>query len=102
MGNNMKRKLTKEEVLHVANLARIEVKDEEIKKYAYQLKQILNEIDRINKVKITNEDIMISPTSNVNIYNDDEIRDVLEIKQVIANAPKANGNYIEVPMVLNE
>ena len=44
--------LTKEDVLHVAHLARIELKDEEIEKYIYQLNQIKDEMDKLTLVEI--------------------------------------------------
>ena len=58
--------LTKEEVLHVANLARINVSEEDIEKYKVGLKQILNELNRINEVDAS-DNILISPTSNINV-----------------------------------
>lgn len=92
--------LTKEEVLHVAHLARIEVDDNEIEKYAHQLKQIMNEIDKINEVEINTSDILISPSLNHNVYRDDEpINEQVDIDK---NAPKTNGNYIEVERFIND
>ena len=43
----MKDKLTKEEVLHVADLARIKVSEDEIEKYQVELKQLLNDVEKI-------------------------------------------------------
>ena len=62
--------LTKEEVLHVAHLARIDVAEEDINKYKIQLKQILDEINRINELDVDG-DILISPTDNKNVYRED-------------------------------
>ena len=45
----MEDKLTKEEVMHVAKLARIEIDDDELAMYQVKLKQILNEIEKINE-----------------------------------------------------
>lgn len=98
----MMEKLTREQVLHVADLAKIHLTEEEIEKYGYQLKQILDEIGKINDVKINNDEFMISPTDNTNVYHFDEVKEMLEIEEVLKNAPKTNGNYIEVPLVLNE
>ena len=44
----MEEKLTREEVLHVAHLARIGLTEEEIKKFQVQLKTLLNEVEKIN------------------------------------------------------
>ena len=46
----MKNKLTKEEVLHVAELARIEVTKEELEKYQVELKKLLDDVEKINDV----------------------------------------------------
>ena len=91
--------LTKEEVLHVANLARINVSEEDIEKYKIQLKQILNEIERINEVN-ADDDILISPTSNKNVYREDIGID--ENIDVLKNAPKKSGNYIEIKRFVND
>lgn len=91
--------LTKEEVLHVAHLARINVTDDEIKKYQIGLKQILDELNRINEVNVS-DDILISPTENENIYREDIPVD--EDVDVLKNAPKKSGNYIEIKRFVND
>lgn len=92
--------LTKEEVLHVADLAKIEVDENDIIKYKVELKQIMNQIDLINKVNIDEEEILISPSNNKNIYREDVF--VNEDIDILKNAPKSNGNYIEIKRFLNE
>ena len=92
--------LTKEEVLHVADLAKIEVDEKDIIKYKVELKQIMNQIDLINKVNINEEGILISPSENKNIYREDVF--VNEDVDILKNAPKSNGNYIEIKRFLNE
>ena len=92
--------LTKEEVLHVADLAKIEVDEKDIIKYKVELKQIINQIDLINKVNIDEEGILISPSNNKNIYREDVF--VNEDVDILKNAPKSNGNYIEIKRFLNE
>ena len=57
----MKDKLTKEEVLHVAHLARIKVDDDEIEKYQVELKQLLDDVDKIKEVEGYDEERMIAP-----------------------------------------
>ena len=92
--------LTREEVLHVADLARINIEEDEIDKYQKQLNDILNEMQRINEVDIKNEEILISPTLNKNVYREDiGITDNIDISK---NAPKTNGNYIEIRRIVND
>ena len=60
----MEDKLTKEEVLHVAELARIAVTEEEIEKYQVELKKLLNDVEKVNDVKGYDDEILIAPWSN--------------------------------------
>ena len=91
--------LTREEVLHVAHLARIDVTEEDINKYKIQLKQILDEINRINELDVDG-DILISPTDNKNVYREDV--GINEDVDVLRNAPKKSGNYIEIKRFVND
>jgi len=94
--------LTKEDVLHVADLARLEVKEEDIPYLQTQLKQLLNEIEKINQLDEMEEEIMISPSENRNRIREDVIEPSLPIQDVLKNAPHANGSYIEVVGALHD
>ena len=91
--------LTKEEVLHVAHLARINVNDEDVEKYKVQLKQILNEMEKINEVD-ADGDILVSPSDNKNEYREDI--GINSDEDILSNAPKKNGNYIEIKRFVND
>lgn len=91
--------LTREEVLHVAHLARINVSDEDVEKYKVQLKQILNEMEKINEVDVDG-DILISPSNNKNEYREDV--GINSDVDILSNAPKKNGNYIEIKRFVND
>ena len=91
--------LTREEVLHVAHLSRIGVNEKDIDKYKVQLKQIMNEIERINELDVDG-DILISPTDNKNVYREDI--GIQENVDVLRNATKKSGNYIEIKRFVND
>lgn len=94
-------KLDKKAVMHVANLARLSVSDDEVDKYGVQLSDILTEIDKINKVDIdSNKDILIAPTANTNCFNNDVVGDMLSKEEAFRNANKTNEEYIIVPKVI--
>ena len=61
--------LTKEEVDHVANLARIKVNEDEYELYAKQLYDILTDIDKVNEVEVNDEEMMISAVDIKNRYS---------------------------------
>ena len=98
----MEKKLTKEEVLHVAELARIAVTDEEIEKYQVELKQLLNDVEKINEVKGYDDEILIAPWSDNTELREDIEGEMLDPKEVLENAPRHSGNYIGVPVVIGE
>ena len=95
-------KLTREEVLHVARLARIELSEKEIEKYQVELKQLLDDVEKINDVKGFDDDILIAPWRGETHLREDVDGEMLNPKRVVENAPKHSGNYIEVPVVITE
>ena len=95
-------RLTKEEVLHVAHLARIDVTDEEIEVYRYQLKELINEVEKINNVEISGSDMLITPVKHTVRLRDDENKNKILFDDVKKNASRVDGNFVEVPVMINE
>lgn len=98
----MEEKLSKEEVLHVADLARISLSEEEIEKYRVELKKLLSDVEKINEVEGYDEDTLIACWEENTKLRSDEAGDMLNPKEVIENAPRHSGNYIEVPVVISD
>lgn len=94
-------KLTREEVLHVADLARIKLTEEEIEKYQVELKKLLNDVEKINEVKGYDEEILISCWEENTKLRKDEKGEMLNPKEVLENVPRHSGNYIAVPVVIS-
>ena len=97
----MENKLTKEEVLHVAHLARIGLKEEEIEEYQVSLKKMIDEIDKIKDLNDFDDDMMISPCNNIIDLNKREEIQVAN-NELLKNVPNKKGNFIEVPVIINE
>lgn len=95
-------KLSKEEVLHVAELARIAISEIELEKYQIQLKQIMDSVDKIKEVEVNDEKMLIANWSEPTKLREDVAGEMLNPKEVIGNAPRHSGNYIEVPVVIGE
>ena len=95
-------RLSKEEVMHVANLARIKITEEEIEKFQVDFNSLLNEVEKINEVVGYDEEILIANWHGNTRLREDEPGTMLEPKEVLKNAPKHSGNYIEVPVVISE
>ena len=96
------KKLSREEVLHVAHLARINLEEYEIERYAEDLGKLLEDIDKIKDIKGYDDEMMISPVEYNTELRPDKEGKMLDYKEAIKNAPHATGNFVEVPVMLNE
>ena len=94
--------LTREEVLHVARLARIKLTEEEIEKYSHQLKTLMDDVDKIKEVKLNSEERVITPTEEVTVCRKDVAGEMLDPEEIMINVPESNGNFVEVPVMIDE
>ena len=94
--------LTREEVLHVARLARIELTEEEIEKYRYQLKTLMDDVDKIKDVELKTEERLITPSTENSSLREDVAGDMLDPEEIMKNVPVSNGNFVEVPVMIDE
>ena len=95
-------KLSMDEVRHVAELAKLELSDEEINQYAVQLSAILNYAEQIQGVDTSS----VPPTPYVlpvyNVMRDDSLGVCLPNKAAVANAADAKDGYFRVRAVFEE
>ena len=94
--------LTREEVLHVARLARLGLTDEDVVKFQGQLSQILDHFEVLKQ--IPTEDV--EPTTHTlplqGVAAADEVRPSLRQDEAVANAPLQQDGYLRVRAVLEE
>lgn len=95
-------KLSREQVLHVAHLARINLEEEEIERYQEDLGKLFEDIDKIKDIKGYDNEMMISPVEYNTELRPDKEGKMLDYKKATSNAPHATGNFVEVPVMLNE
>ena len=95
-------KLTKEEVLHVARLARIQVSEEEIENYQITLKQLLDDVDKIKELDQLDHEMLITPSDEESILREDEVGEMVPFSEFKENVPHSVGNFVEVPVMINE
>jgi aspartyl-tRNA(Asn)/glutamyl-tRNA(Gln) amidotransferase subunit C len=93
-------KITKEEILHVAHLARLELDDAAIEKYAVQIGEVLAYVDMLKRVDTEG----VRPTSHAisltNAFREDEPREHLAVDKALANAPERDEDSFIVPKVV--
>ena len=93
-------KITNELVDYIANLARIELAEDDRKLFRGQLESILDYIDKLNELDTTGVEPMIHTLSISNVLRTDEVRPSLPVAAAIANAPDRTESSYKVPAVL--
>jgi aspartyl-tRNA(Asn)/glutamyl-tRNA(Gln) amidotransferase subunit C len=93
-------KITKEEVLHVANLARLEIDEASIEKFAEQIGTILDYVDQLGHVDTGDIKPMSHALALTNAFREDTQTDHLEPETSLANAPEKEDGCFVVPKVV--
>lgn len=93
--------LSKEEVLKVAKLARIELSDSEVEKFQAQLSDILTYVDQLQTINTDGVESTAQVTGLENVGRNDEIKDCPsdEREAALSQAPERTGNLIKVKSV---
>jgi len=93
----MEQRISKEEVEHVARLARLHLTTEEIEKYTEQLGEVLNYVDRLPEVPVTNNKSPVTARSE--LREDRVVSSEASTQELLANTPQKEGTSIKVPAV---
>ena len=93
-------KLSKEQVLHIARLAKLGLTQDEVEKMSEQLSNILENFEILNKVDTDGVPPTAQPNALTNVLKDDVVKPSLPQDEVLANAPQRDGDYIRVKVVL--
>ncbi|MFH1612230.1 MAG: Asp-tRNA(Asn)/Glu-tRNA(Gln) amidotransferase subunit GatC [bacterium] len=92
--------ISKEQVVHIAKLARLKLTLQEIEEFSKQLSDILLYMEKLNELNTEN----IKPLSHIlpiqNVVREDEEKESLAIEDVLKNAPDKENNFIKVPKIL--
>lgn len=94
--------ISRDEVAHLARLARLALTDAELDGYAVQLDAILTHVSTIQAVDVTDVAPTGNPLPDVNVTRPDKIRMGLSQQQALAAAPKARDNRFVVPQILGD
>lgn len=94
-------KVSKEEILHIANLAHLNIEDNEIDSYILNLQDILNFANIVNSAPVEELDITIGSNEAKNVFRKDEIKVFEDNKSLLQNAPEQEQNMFKIPKVIN-
>ncbi len=84
-------------LLHVARLARLELRDEEVDRLGAQLNDILAAVSKVSELDLSDVPPTSHPLDVVNVWEADEPRPCLTPAEALANAPEREGDYFKVP-----
>ena len=90
----------RDELLHIANLASLNLKEEEIDNYLLNLQDILNFANIVSKAPVESLPETIGANDNYNVFRKDEIKAFRDNELLISNAPEAERNMFKIPKVL--
>ena len=91
--------ITREEVLHVARLARLALSEEEIERFQGQLSAILDAVGKVSELDLAGVEPTSHPLDVVNVLDEDEAAPSLELDDAMRNAPDPEDGFFGVPAV---
>jgi len=89
--------ISREEVLHVARLARLALTDDEIARLTDELDKILDAVGVVSELDLADVPPTSHPLDLVNVWDEDVPRDSLPLEDVLANAPEPEDGLFRVP-----
>ena len=93
--------VSKEELLHIANLASLTLDENEIDKYLLNLQDILNFANIVNKADVDGLDVKIGTNEAYNVFRKDEIKIFDNTEGLLQNASQKDQNMYKIPKVIN-
>ncbi len=90
------------DVRYVAKLARIALTDDEVERFGAQLEDLLEHVDALAKLDVSNVAATAQVVESRNVERDDVLRPVLDRETVLAQAPQRQGGFFRVPRIIAE
>jgi len=94
--------LTKEDVLHIAKLACLELSEEEVQTYIVQLSDVLSYVEQLEVLPTKDVEATAQVTGLTNVFREDEITPSLCQEDALKNAPEQYKGYFKVKSVFGE
>ncbi len=92
--------VTREELLHIARLADLELEENEIDNYLANLDDILNFANIVNNAPVEGLDITIGANEAKNVFRKDEVKVFKDNESLLQNAPDKAQNMFKIPKVI--
>lgn len=93
--------ISKEEVVHIAKLASLNLTEAEIERYSNDMTEILEFANRINSVDTDSVNETIAANEKYNVFRKDEIKQSVDKEVLLQNAPSKDDGMFRIPKVIN-
>ncbi len=93
-------KVSREEILHIAKLANLNLKEEEVDTYLLHLQDILNFANIVNNAPVDGLQETIGANDNYNVFRKDEVEVFEDNEALLQNAPEEERNMFKIPKVI--
>ena len=97
-----KNKVSEQEVKKIAELSRLSLSSDELKKRTEDMNNILNYMDTLNEIDTENVEELYNVNDINSSLRDDTFEKSLEKKDILKNSPSSNDNFIEVPLTVKK
>ena len=92
--------VSKEEILHIAKLANLNLEENEIESYISNLEDILDFANVVNNAPVENLNITVGSNQAQNVFRKDEIKIFEDNESLLQNAPTQEQNMFKIPKVI--
>jgi aspartyl-tRNA(Asn)/glutamyl-tRNA(Gln) amidotransferase subunit C len=89
--------IDREQLLHVAHLARLELREDEVERLEGQLNDILDAVSKVSELDLSDVPPTAHPLDVANAWAEDVPHECLPLDEVFANAPDRDGDLFRVP-----
>ena len=94
--------ISKEEVIYIAKLARLEFSEKEIEEFTHQLGKVLDYIEKLKELDIENVEPTYHPLKDlVSVMRKDKIKPGITQEEALANAPDKAKGHFRVPKIID-
>ena len=92
--------VSREEIIHIAKLANLNLKEEEIDKYILNLQDILNFANIVNNAPVEGLKETIGANENSNVFRKDEVVKFENVESLLENCKDVDRNMFKIPKVI--
>lgn len=93
-------KVSRDEVIRIAELAKLKLTEEEIVKFQIELSKILEYVEQLKEIDTKEVKPLSHPISRVNIFREDKVTKSTDREEALSNSPERTEEFFKVPKVI--